>query len=171
MKQATADEMAGGVVLDARSIWLEWVASVDHKQIGVMYLVGAFIYFLVGGIEALLMRTQLIIPNNHFLSPEVYNQIFTMHGTTMIFLVLVPMLVGFSTYLVPLMIGANDMAFPRLNALSFWVQFLGGILLYFSFVTQGVNGGAPDVGWFSYAPLSEKPFTLSPGVDYWIWGC
>ncbi len=170
MKQATADEMAGGVVLDARSIWLEWVASVDHKQIGVMYLVGAFIYFLVGGIEALLIRTQLIIPNNHFLSPEAYNQIFTMHGTTMIFLVLVPMLVGFSTYLVPLMIGANDMAFPRLNALSFWVQIMGGILLYFSFVTQGVNGGAPDVGWFSYAPLSEKPFTLSPGVDYWIMG-
>ena len=118
---------------EAREGWLSWVASVDHKQIGILYLLGAFIFFLVGGVVALLMRVQLAVPNNHFLSPQMYNQIFTMHGTTMIFLVVVPLLVGFATYLVPLMIGARDMAFPRLNALSFWVQLFGGLMLYFSF--------------------------------------
>jgi cytochrome c oxidase subunit I len=170
MKQAARDELSGGIAFDPQDTWLEWIASIDHKQIGTMYLAGAFVFFLAGGIEALLMRTQLIVPNNHFLSPEVYNQIFTMHGTTMVFLVLVPMLIGFSTYLVPLMIGANDMAFPRMNALSFWVQIMGGILLYFSFMTGGVNGGAPAAGWFSYAPLSEKAYSLGPGVDYWALG-
>ncbi len=155
---------------EAREGWLSWVSSVDHKQLGIMYLLGAFVFFLVGGVLALLMRIQLAVPNNHFLSPVMYNQIFTMHGTTMIFLVVVPLLVGMATYMVPLMIGARDMAFPRLNALSFWVQIFGGLMLYFSFATSGINGGAPAVGWFAYAPLTETAYSYGPGVNYWILG-
>jgi cytochrome c oxidase subunit I len=145
---------------------LAWIASIDHKQIGIMYLVITLLFFGVGGVEALLMRTQLAQPGLNVLSPEAYNQIFTMHGTTMVFLVVMPMLIGFMTYLVPLMIGARDMAYPRLNALSFWTLFFGGLLLYFSFIA----GGAPDAGWFSYAPLSEKPYASGPGLDYWALG-
>ncbi len=145
---------------------ISWIASVDHKQIGIMYLVASFIFFGVGGVEALLMRTQLGSPDNTFLSPDVYNQIFTMHGTTMIFLVVVPLLIGFMTYMTPLMIGARDMLFPRLNALSFWVLVFGGLLLYYSFV----SGGAPNAGWFSYAPLSERPYSNTSGLDYWALG-
>jgi cytochrome c oxidase subunit I len=145
---------------------LAWVASVDHKQIGIMYMLAAAVFFGCGGLEALLMRVQLAVPNNHFLSPEAYNQIFTMHGTTMIFLVVVPLLIGMGTYLVPLMIGARDMAFPRLNAFGFWIFVFGGLLLYFSFLA----GGAPAAGWFSYAPLSELPYSSSAGVDYWALG-
>jgi cytochrome c oxidase subunit I len=172
MKDAAIPEALGGesFELEARDGWLSWVASVDHKQLGIMYLLGAFVFFLVGGVLALLMRIQLAVPNNHFLSPQVYNQVFTMHGTTMIFLVVVPLLVGFATYMVPLMIGARDMAFPRLNALSFWVQIFGGLMLYFSFATSGINGGAPAVGWFAYAPLSETAYSYGPGVNYWILG-
>jgi cytochrome c oxidase subunit I len=172
MKEAAIPEAVGGesFELEAREGWLSWVASVDHKQLGIMYLLGAFIFFLVAGVLALLMRVQLAVPNNHFLSPQVFNQFFTMHGTTMIFLVVVPLLVGFATYMVPLMIGARDMAFPRLNALSFWVQIFGGLMLYFSFATSGINGGAPAVGWFSYAPLSETAYSYGPGVNYWILG-
>lgn len=146
---------------------LSWVASVDHKQIGLMYLLTTLIFFLIGGIEALMIRMQLAQPNNHLLTPELYNQLFTMHGTTMIFLVVMPFLVGVGVYLVPLMIGARDMAFPRLNALSFWLFVFGGILLYYSFFTQS---GAPDVGWFAYTPLSEKPFSLNKGPTYWALG-
>ncbi|MEJ2053236.1 MAG: cytochrome c oxidase subunit I [Calditrichaceae bacterium] len=142
---------------------LQWISSVDHKQIGIMYLLTALFFFVLGFLEALLMRIQLAQPEMSFLSPEIYNQIFTMHGTTMIFLVLTPMLVGLGTYLLPLMIGANEMAFPRLNAFSFWMLLFGGILLYFSFFA----GGAPNVGWFSYAPLSEKNYSFTPGVTYW----
>ena len=146
---------------------LAWVASIDHKQIGIMYLITTLFFFLVGGIEALLMRIQLVRPENDFISPEVFNQLFTMHGTTMIFFVVMPFLIGIGVYLVPLMIGARDMAFPRLNALSYWLFVLGGLLLYFSFFTQS---GAPDVGWFAYTPLSEKPFTLNKGPTYWVLG-
>ena len=128
-----------------------------------MYLWSSLLFFVVGFTEAMLMKIQLARPENHVLSPEAYNQIFTMHGTTMVFLVLTPMLVGFATYFLPLMIGANEMAFPRLNAFSFWSFLFGGLLLYFSFFA----GGAPNVGWFSYAPLTEKFFNFSPGVDYW----
>lgn len=142
---------------------LNWISTVDHKQIGIMYLCSAIFFFLVGFTEAILMRIQLMRPENTVLSPEAYNQIFSMHGTTMIFLVLTPMLIGYATYFLPLMIGANEMAFPRLNAFSFWMFLFGGILLYFSFFA----GGALNVGWFSYAPLSEKNFSFSPGVDYW----
>ncbi|MBV8841538.1 MAG: cytochrome c oxidase subunit I [Bryobacterales bacterium] len=142
---------------------LEWVTTVDHKRIGLMYLFATLIFFVVGGLEALLMRLQLAWPGNTFLSPDAYNQVFTMHGTTMIFLVVVPLLLGLANYFTPLMIGARDMALPRLNAFSFWVFVFGGILLYLSFL----SGHAPDAGWFSYTPLSGKAFSTRSGVDYW----
>ncbi len=149
--------------LKSENGFLQWISSVDHKMIGIMYLWTSLIFLIVGFAEAMLMRIQLAQPGNQVLSPEAYNQIFTMHGTTMIFLVLTPMLIGFATYLLPLMIGANEMAYPRLNAFSFWIFFFGGLLLYFSFLA----GGAPNVGWFSYAPLSEKFYSITPGVNYW----
>lgn len=150
---------------------LAWVASVDHKQIGILYLLTASFFFLVGGAEALLMRLQLAFPNNGLIGPEMFNQLFTMHGTTMVFLVLMPFLFGLATYLVPLMIGARDMAFPRLNAFSFWVLLFGAIMLNLSFITGGnVGNGAPDAGWFAYAPLTERPFNIDPGMDYWALG-
>ena len=145
---------------------LSWISSTDHKQIGIMYLIGSLLFFGVGGIEALLMRIQLAQPQEKFLSPQAYNEIFTMHGTTMIFLVVVPLLLGFATYFVPLMIGARDMAYPRLNALSLWLFVLGGLLLYYSFL----DGGAPAAGWFSYAPLSGAAYSTSHGLDYWALG-
>jgi cytochrome c oxidase subunit I len=145
---------------------LSWVASVDHKQIGIMYILASLLFFVVGGVEALLIRIQLAVPNATVLSPQAYNQIFTMHGTTMIFFVAMPLLIGYGNYLVPLMIGAADMAFPRLNALGLWLLLFGGLLLYYSFLA----GGAPDAGWFSYAPLSEKPYSAHSGVDYWALG-
>src|SRR5438034_71117 len=129
-------------------------------------MVTAFMFFMVGGTEALLMRIQLGAPDNTFLSPTAYNQLFTLHGTTMIFLFVVPMMAGFANYIVPLQIGARDMAFPRLNALSYWLFLFGGLVLYFGFL----NGTPPDTGWFSYAPLSEKPFSLENSVDYWALG-
>jgi len=145
---------------------LQWISSVDHKQIGIMYLLVALFFFLVGGTFALLMRIQLAIPENHFLSPQLYNQLFTMHGTTMIFFVLMPAVFGFSVYLTPLMIGANDMAFPRLNAFGLWMTIFGGLLLYFSFIA----GGAPNAGWFNYAPLNETNYSPGKGVDYYCLG-
>src|SRR3954447_26069663 len=146
--------------------WTSWFTTVDHKRIGILYLVTAFVFFLVGGTEALLMRIQLGVPENTFLEPATYNQILTMHGTTMVFLFVVPMMTGFANYVVPLQIGARDMAFPRLNALSYWLFLFGGLLLYFGFL----NGTPPDTGWFSYAPLSEKPYSMETGVDYWALG-
>ena len=143
-----------------------WVASLDHKQIGIIYLLTGLVFLVVGGVEALLMRTQLASARNAFLDPETFNQMFTMHGTTMIFLVIIPLVLGLGIYLVPLQIGARDMAFPRLNALGAWLIVLGGLLIYYSFVA----GGAPNAGWFSYAPLSEKPYSMGTGVDYWILG-
>jgi cytochrome c oxidase subunit 1/cytochrome c oxidase subunit I+III len=145
---------------------LPWVASVDHKQIGIMYMLLSVVFLIIGGLEATLIRIQLAIPNNTFLSPEMFNQLFTMHGTTMVFLVGMPLVTGFANYLIPLMIGAKDVAFPRLNAMSFWILAFGGVLLYFSFLT----GSAPNAGWFSYAPLSTKPYSSLLGVDYWIIG-
>jgi cytochrome c oxidase subunit I len=149
-------------VPEYQGLW-SWVTSIDHKQIGIMYIVGALFFFLAGLALALIMKIQLMVPMNHFVSQDTYNQVFTMHGTTMIFLVGMPLLFGYSVYLVPLMIGARDMAFPRLNAMGFWVFLFGAIMLYFSFV----GGGAPAAGWFSYAPLTEKGFQSNPGVDYW----
>lgn len=152
------------LVNDKGRLW--WISTVDHKQIGIMYLWLSLFFFIVGGLEAMLIRIQLAIPNNDFISPDFYNQIFTMHGTTMVFLVLMPALIGLGTYLVPLMIGANEMAFPRLNAFSFWITCLGGLLLYFSFFT----GGMPNAGWFNYVPLSEHTYSPSLGVDYYTIG-
>jgi cytochrome c oxidase subunit I len=147
--------------------WLYgWITTVDHKRIGILYLLTALFFFAVAGIQALVMRLQLAVPNNSLISPGTYNQMFTMHGTTMIFLVGMPMLIGFANYFVPLMIGARDMAFPRLNAMSVWMLMFGGLLLYFSYVA----GGAPAVGWFSYVPLSEKAFSSDPGASLFILG-
>ncbi|HAH48574.1 MAG TPA: cytochrome c oxidase subunit I, partial [Planctomycetaceae bacterium] len=121
---------------------LDWVSTLDHKRIGIMYILTAVFYLAVGGFEALLMRIQLAFPNNTFLSPEMFNQLFTMHGTTMVFLVGMPVLTGFANYFVPLMIGARDVAFPRLNSFGFWMFFFGAALLHFSFLT----GSAPNAG-------------------------
>lgn len=148
----------------------EWVTTVDHKRLGVMYIVYALCFLVIGGIEATIMRIQLIRPHNDLVSPQVFNRMFTMHGTTMIFFAVMPILFGFANYLVPLMIGARDMAFPRLNAFSFWLTAFGGLLLYFSFL--GANGlygagNAPDVGWWAYAPLTSLPFSPGHSTDYW----
>ena len=148
----------------------EWLTTVDHKKIGLMYIGYALIFLLIAGVEAMLMRIQLAIPNNRFVSPQVFNQLFTMHGTTMVFFVGMPILFGFGNYLVPLMIGARDMAFPRLNAFSFWVSAFAGVLLYFSYVGASglyAAGSAPDVGWFAYAPLTAKIFSPGHSTDYW----
>ena len=112
----------------------EWATTVDHKRLGILYILYGLFFLLVAGVEALIIRIQLMHSHNNFVSPEVFNRMFTMHGTTMIFFVAMPVLFGFANYLVPLMIGARDMAFPRLNAFSFWLSFLGGLLLYFSLV-------------------------------------
>jgi cytochrome c oxidase subunit I len=148
----------------------EWVTTVDHKRIGVLYIVYALLMIGVAGCEALIIRIQLMFPHNTFVSPQVFNRMFTMHGTTMIFFVVVPVLIGIANYLVPLMIGARDMAFPRLNAFSFWLTALGGLLLYFSLLGgSGLYGAgnAPDVGWWAYAPLTLKAFSPGHSSDYW----
>jgi cytochrome c oxidase subunit I len=157
-----------------RQPWLEvlhdWVTTVDHKKIGLMYIGYALFFLVVAGFEALLIRVQLAIPNNHFVSPQVFNRLFTMHGTTMVFFVGMPILFGFGNYLIPLMIGARDMAFPRLNAFSFWISAFGGFLLYFSyFGGSGLYGAgsAPDIGWFAYAPLTAQVFSPGHSTDYW----
>src|SRR6202451_2885129 len=147
-----------------------WGTTVDHKRLGILYILFSVFFLVIGGIEATIMRIQLMVPHNHFVSPEVFNRMFTMHGTTMIFFVAMPVLFGFGTYLIPLMIGARDMAFPRLNALSFWLTAFGGLLLNFSFI--GGNGlygagNAPDVGWFAYAPLTSRTFSLGHSTDFW----
>src|SRR5580698_9677469 len=148
----------------------EWVSTVDHKKIGLMYIAYALIFLLIGGLEAVLMRIQLALPHNSFVSPQVFYRMFTMHGTTMIFFVAMPIVFGFANYFVPLMIGARDMAFPRLNAFSFWISAFGGFLLYFSYLGgDGLYGAgsAPDVGWFAYAPLTAKVFSPGHSTDYW----
>jgi cytochrome c oxidase subunit I len=151
----------------------DWVVTVDHKKLGILYILYALIFLVIGGIEATIMRIQLIGPHNHFVSPQVFNRMFTMHGTTMIFFVAMPILFGFGNYLIPLMIGARDMAFPRLNAWSFWLTAFGGLLLYFSFIGgSGLYGAgsAPDVGWFAYAPLTASTFSLGHSTDFWTLG-
>src|SRR5690348_7596352 len=151
----------------------EWVATVDHKKLGLMYIIAALIFLVISGIFAVVMRLQLAVPENHLVPPDTYNRLFTMHGTTMVFLVGMPLLAGMSNYLIPLMIGARDMAFPRLNAFGFWIFLFGGILLYFSYLGGGGlsgAGSAPDVGWFAYAPLTAKAFSRGAATDYWILG-
>ena len=151
----------------------EWIVTVDHKKIGLMYIGYGILFLVIGGVEATIMRIQLAIPHNNFVSPQTFNRMFTMHGTTMIFFAAMPVLFGFANYLVPLMIGARDMAFPRLNAFSFWMSALGGLILYFSFIGGGGlygAGSAPDVGWFAYAPLTAQAFSPGHSTDYWIIG-
>ena len=151
----------------------EWVATVDHKRLGILYILYALLFLVIGGIEAGVMRIQLIRAHNDFVSPQVFNRMFTMHGTTMIFFVVMPLVFGFANYLIPLMIGTRDMAFPRLNAFSFWLTAFGGLLLYFSLL--GANGlygagNAPDVGWFAYAPLTSQTFSVGHSTDFWTLG-
>src|SRR6201996_9620363 len=144
--------------------WLDWVLTTDHQKIGIMYLVLTFVFFCMGGVEALIMRLQLSVPNNTLVTSEHYNMLLTMHGTTMIFLFVVPVMAGFGNYFLPLMIGARDMAFPRLNALSYWLLLFGGIVFYSSLLLQtAVAGGV------SYTPLSSEVFTPSGGQDAWIY--
>ena len=147
--------------------WWSWVTTVDHKRIGILFGVTAFLFFVIAGVEALLIRLQLARPAGDVVSPEVYSQLFTMHGTTMILLVVLQLTVGgLGNYLVPLMIGARDVAFPRLNAFSYWVYLFGGILLHTGFVL----GTVADVGWYAYAPLTGTGFSPGPGVDFWVLG-
>jgi cytochrome c oxidase subunit 1 len=150
-----------------------WLTTVDHKKLGLLYLGSALLFLLIGGIQGGLMRLQLAVPDNTLVSPETFNQLFTMHGTTMVFLVGMPSLFGFGNYLVPLMIGARDMAFPRLNAFSFWLFFFSALLLYFSYIgASGLYGtaAAPDIGWTAYAPLTSRTFSPGTSTDYWLLG-
>jgi cytochrome c oxidase subunit 1 len=146
-------------------LW-SWITTVDHKRIGILYGSTAFFFFLMGGIEALLLRIQLGSPNNTFLSPETYNQLFTMHGTTMIFLGIMPLSSMFFNFMIPLQIGARDVAFPRLNAFSYWVFLLGGLFLNVSWLF----GAAPDTGWFGYANLTSRQYSPGMHVDFWMLG-
>ena len=149
----------------------ELVVTVDHKQLGLMYIGTALLFLATAGLMASVIRLQLVIPNNNLVSPQVFNRLFTMHGTTMVFLVGMPIIAGLMNYLVPLMIGARDMAFPRLNAFGYWMFLFGGLLLYFSYLAApglAGHGSAPDVGWFAYAPLTERAFSRGQSTDYWI---
>jgi len=170
----SADAMAIPNMQIGERTWLEtlhqWVITVDHKRIGILYVLYALTFLVIGGVEAFVIRIQLMHSHNHFVSPQVFNRLMTMHGTTMIFYVAIPVLFGFANYLVPLMIGARDMAFPRLNAFSFWLTALSGFLLYFSLLGgSGLYGAgnAPDVTWWSYAPLAAKAFSPGHSSDYW----
>jgi cytochrome c oxidase subunit I len=156
------------------STWLNtlhsWIITVDHKKLGLMYMMLAIIFLLVGGAEVLLIRIQLMVPDNHLISPQVFNRLFTMHGTTMVFLVGMPLVFAWANYIIPLQIGARDMAYPRLNAFSFWLTAFGALFLYFSFLggagLYGV-GNAPDVTWWAYAPLTARAFSPGNATDYW----
>jgi cytochrome c oxidase subunit I len=149
------------------------VLTVDHKKLGLMYIVTALIFLVIAGLMAFTIRVQLFVPNNTLVPPDVFNRFFTMHGTTMVFFVGMPLIAGLMNYLVPLMIGARDMAFPRLNAFGYWMTLFGGALLYFSYLAApglAGAGSAPDVGWFAYAPLTGRAFSRGHSTDYWILG-
>jgi cytochrome c oxidase subunit 1 len=148
--------------VSASGVW-SWLTTVDHKRIGLMYIFFAMLFFLVGGTEAFLMRLQLAVPDNHLLSEQFFNELFTMHGTTMIFLAVMPLSIGFINYIVPLQIGARDVAFPRLNALSLWLFVAGGIFLNSSWFL----GGAPNAGWYAYAPITTNAFNPSHAIDFY----
>jgi cytochrome c oxidase subunit I len=156
----TADRQSDG---EAHG-WTSWITTTDHKRIGIMYMVTTFVFFCLGGVEALMIRLQLGAPNNTLVTPETYNQLFTMHGTTMVFLFVVPMMAGLANYFIPLMVGARDMAYPRLNALSFWLLLAGGIVFYAS-----IFWNPPEAGWTSYVPLSNAIYSPSGGQDAWIY--
>lgn len=146
-----------------KSFFRDWILTVDHKKIGIMYALTSIVFFFFGGLAAILIRTQLALPDTQILEPQQFNQAFTVHGTIMIFLWIIPMLTGaFGNYLVPIMIGAHDMAFPRMNALSFWLFLLGGLVLFLSFFV----GAVPDVGWTAYPPYSIE--SQGAGLDFWV---
>jgi cytochrome c oxidase subunit 1 len=144
---------------------MSWITTLDHKRIGILYMVTSLVFFAGGGILALLIRSQLATANESFVTKNTYNELFTIHGTTMIFLFIVPFWAGLANFLVPLMIGARDMAFPRLNAASYWFFVFGGLVLFLSFFA---TGGAAKAGWYSYPPVSEKFFSPGSGQDLWI---
>ena len=148
-----------------------WLTTVDHKRIGLLYGISALFFFLVGGVEALLIRIQLAFPNNTFLTAQTYNEMFTMHATTMIFLAVMPLSAAFFNYMMPLQIGARDVAFPRLNGFAFWVFLSGAVVLNLGFF---VKSGLPDVGWFGYAPLTSNAFSNEfrgdMSTDMWVMG-
>jgi cytochrome c oxidase subunit I len=161
-ERARPEVVAHGIK-DRPTGWTSWLTTTDHKRIGIMYLYATFIFFMLGGVEALLMRLQISGADQSLLGPRIYNELVTMHGSTMIFLFVVPVLAGFGNYMIPLMIGARDMAFPRLNALSFWLFLFGGIAFYMSiFFTP------PSAGWTMYAPLSDNAYLQDGGTDAWI---
>lgn len=148
-----------------RGLW-GWIVSVDHKSIGIRYIVTAFLFLLIGGLEALAMRLQLARPDQHVVTAEQYNQLFSLHGITMIFLYALPVLSGFSNYLFPLVLGARDMAFPRLNAFSYWVYLASGLFMYASLLV----GAAPNDGWFNYVPYALRPYNPGPNMDFYALG-
>jgi cytochrome c oxidase subunit I len=183
MKPATIQPtvgLGGDLVIERRekpssvaAIVHSWITTVDHKRLGIMYLMYAMLFLGIGGIEAMLIRLQLASPDSHIVGPETFNRLFTLHGTTMIFLAAMPFVFGFGNYLIPLMIGARDLAFPRLNAFGFWLTVFGGLLLYYSLIGgEGMAGAgsAPDVGWFAYSPLTARAFSKGHSTDYWILG-
>lgn len=158
--------MAHGHTVKRYSGLMDWLTTVDHKKIGILYLIAGGFFFLIGGLEAILIRLQLWKPLNDFVSPDTYNELLTMHGTTMIFLAAMPLLFALMNAIVPLQIGARDVAFPFVNALGFWTFFFGGVLLNVSWFT----GGAPDAGWTSYVPLASTTYSQNHGVDYYVLG-
>ncbi|HMS01710.1 MAG TPA: cytochrome c oxidase subunit I [Gemmatimonadaceae bacterium] len=161
-----APPYASAATESANTGLMSWLTTVDHKRIGVLYLITALVFFVIGGLEAFLIRAQLAVPNGTVLSADMYNQLFTMHGTTMVFLAIMPLSAAFFNFLIPLQIGARDVAFPRLNAFSYWIYLLGGI-----FITVPIFFAvAPDGGWFGYAPLSTKQFSPQINMDFWVLG-
>ncbi|MDP7506946.1 MAG: cytochrome c oxidase subunit I [Acidimicrobiales bacterium] len=146
--------------------WRDWVTTVDHKKIGILYGATALFFFVVGGFEALLIRLQLATPNGTVVGADLYNQIYTMHGVTMVFMVIMPLAAAFANYLLPLQIGARDVAFPRFNALSFWIFLAGGLFLNFAWLV----GDAPDGGWFAYSPNTGVTFSPGHGMDFYAIG-
>ena len=149
-----------------KSTLMDWLTTVDHKKIGTLYLHTALFFLVVGGLEAVLMRWQLMQPNNTVIPAEMFNQLFTMHGTTMIFLVIMPLSAAFFNFLIPLQIGARDVAFPRLNAFSYWVYLFGGL-----FITIPILFAvAPDGGWFAYTPLTTPQFSRGQNMNFWVLG-
>src|SRR3954470_18358446 len=162
---ATVPTLAQPRTAEQSGFW-SWVGTTDHKRIGILYLYTSLFFFVFGGVEAAIMRWQLRGPNMNVVSAEMYNQLFTMHGTTMVFLAIMPISSIFFNYLIPLQIGARDVAFPRLNAFSYWVYLFGGI-----FITLPIFfNAAPDGGWFGYAPLTTRQYSPGLHIDFWVLG-
>jgi cytochrome c oxidase subunit 1 len=158
--------MPGAETAKTPGVLWSWITTVDHKRIGILYGTTAFTFFLIGGLEAVIMRLQLARPDSTLVSAQTYNELFTMHGTTMVFLAIMPLSASFFNYMIPLMIGARDVAFPRLNALSYWIFLLGALLLNLSWFF----GVAPDAGWFGYANLTSTQFSPTLSIDFWMLG-